>query len=65
MVINKYLTTFDKLTNNILDAKITSKKLVNQSGLIEKIKILATKEEIKKIAPKAELKAQQDKIVKT
>ena len=48
MVINKYLTTFDKLTNNILDVKITSKKLVNQSGLIEKIKILATKEEIKK-----------------
>ena len=44
---NKYFTTSDynKFTNNILDAK-TAKKLVNESGLNEKIKTLATKEEI-------------------
>ena len=63
---DKYFTTFDynKFTTNILDAKITAKKLVNQSGLNEKIKTLEAKEEIKKIATKAELKAEQDKIVK-
>ena len=35
-------------TNNILDSKITEKKLLNESGFNEKIKTLATKEEIKK-----------------
>ena len=47
---DKYFTTFDynKFTTNILDAKITAKKLVNQSGLNEKIKTLEAKEEIKK-----------------
>ena len=36
----KYVTTSDynKFTSNILDAKITHKKLVNKSGLDEKIK---------------------------
>ena len=39
--------------------------LVNESGLNEKIKISTTKEKIKKkIATKAELNAEQDKIVK-
>ena len=52
---------YNKLTNNRLDVKITEKKIVNESGLNEKIKTLATKEEIK---TKAELKAEQDKIVK-
>ena len=35
---NKYFTTYDynKFTNNILDAKITAKALVNESGLNEK-----------------------------
>ena len=53
----KYLTTSDynKFMSNTLDAKITQKKLVNESDLNEKIKILATK---------VELKAEQDKIVK-
>ena len=55
---------YNKFTNNILVAKITVKKLVNESGLNEKIKTLATKEEIKKLVTKAELKAQQDIIVK-
>ena len=62
----KYFTSSDynKFTSNILDAKITQKKLVNESGLDEKIKALATKEEIKTLATKAELKVEQDKIVK-
>ena len=38
--------------------------LVNESGLNEKIKISTKKEKIKKIATKAELNAEQDKIVK-
>ena len=38
--------------------------LVNESGLNEKIKISTTKENIKKIATKTELNAEQDKIVK-
>ena len=63
---NKYFTISDynKFTNNILDAKITVKKLVNESGLNGKIKTLATKEDIKKSATKAKLKAEQDKVVK-
>ena len=52
------------MKNDILDAKITPKKLVNESGLNEKIKTLATKEEIKTLATKAELKTEKDKIVK-
>ena len=63
---DKYFTTSDynKFTNNILDAKITAKRLVNESGWNEKIKALVTKEEIKKLATKAEIKADQYKIVK-
>ena len=59
---NKFFTIFDynKFTNNILHAKITAKKLLNESGLNKTIKTLATKEEIKKIATKAELKAAQN-----
>ena len=45
---DKYITISDynKLRNNILDAKNNSKKMVNESGLNEKIKRLSTKEEI-------------------
>ena len=52
----KYFTTSDlnKFTSNTLDAKITQKKLVNEYDLNEKIKTLATK---------AELKAEEDKMV--
>ena len=52
------------MTNNILDAKITEKKLVNKYSSDEKIKTLVTKEEIKTLATMVELKAEQDKIVK-
>ena len=66
---DKYFTTFDynNFTNNILDEKITTKKLVNESVLNEKIKTLIANKEIKKKkknATKAELKAEQDEIVK-
>ena len=57
-------TGYNKFTNNILDVKITAKNLVNEFGLIEKIKTLATKGEIKILAAKAELRSEQDKIVK-
>ena len=65
-VLKKVFTTSDyyKFTNDILDAKITAKKLINESVLNELIKTLASKKEIKTLARKAELKAEQDKIVK-
>ena len=65
-IFKNVFTTSDyyKFTNNILDAKVTAKKLINESGFNELIKTLATKEEIKILARKAELKAEQDKIVK-
>ena len=52
---DKYFTTFDynNFTNNILDEKITTKKLVNESILNGKI-----------TTTKAELKAEKDEIVK-
>ena len=45
---DKYFTIFDynRFTNNILDAKITAKKLVDESGLNKKINTLAVKKEI-------------------
>ena len=41
----KYFTTsaYNKLTNNIIDTKITAKTLVDESGLNENIKKLAAK----------------------
>ena len=61
----RFLTCdYNKFTNNILDAKETAKNSVNKSGLNKKIKTLAPKEEIKKSATKAEIKAEQDKKVK-
>ena len=62
----QYFTTpdYNKFTSITADAKITQKRLVNESDLNEKIKTLATIEEIKTLARKAELKAEQDKIVK-
>ena len=52
------------IANIILNARITAKLLVNESGMNEKIETLALKEEIKKLATKAELKVQEDKILK-
>ena len=63
---NKYFTTsvYNTFKKNILDAKLTRKKLVNECGLNEKIKKLAKKKEIKTLATKAELKAERHKIIK-
>ena len=63
---DKYFATSDynKFTNNIFDEKITEKRLVNESGLNEN-KNISNKRRNKKIATKAELKAKQDKIIKT
>ena len=46
---NEYIVTSDynKITNNIFDKKITVKNVAKKSGLNEKTKTLATKEEIK------------------
>ena len=57
-VKDKYFTTseYNKFMNNILDAKIKTKKIANGSSLNEKIKTLTAKEEIKTLATKAELK---------
>ena len=54
---------YNKFTKDALGAKIKKDKLVNESGLNEKIKTIGTKEEIKTLAAKASLKAEQDKIV--
>ena len=43
---------------------MTAKKLVNEYSLNEKMRSLATKEEIKTLATNGELKVEQDKIVK-
>ena len=47
----KHFTTsgYNKFSSNILHAKKTGKKIVNESGLNKKIKTFATEEEIKQI----------------
>ena len=59
----KCFTTSDynKFTDKILDVKIKDKKLVNKSDIINSSDL---EKKIKKLATKAELKAEQDKIVK-
>ena len=61
---NILLLLNNKFTNNILDAKITEKKLANESGSYDNMKTPATKGEVNTLVIKAELKADQDKIVK-
>ena len=61
---NILLLLNNKFTNNILDAKITEKKLANESGSDDNMKTPATKGEVNTLVIKAELKADQDKIVK-
>ena len=53
-----------RFTNNIIDTKIIKKKLPDESYLNKKTKALATKEEIKILITKTELKSEQGKIVK-
>ena len=61
---NILLLLNNKFTNNILDAKITEKKLANESGSDDNMKTPATKGEVNTLVIKAELKPDQDKIVK-
>ena len=61
---NILLLLNNKFTNNILDAKITEKKLANESGSDDNMKTPATKGDVNTLVIKAELKADQDKIVK-
>ena len=59
-----YFTTYDynKFTSNIFDERMTVKKLGNGFGLNEKIKKIASKEEIKNQEKRQNLK--QSKIKK-
>ena len=61
----KYFTTSDynKFMNDILDAKIKAKELVNKSIISNLVKILTLKK-IESLATKAELKAEKGKIEK-
>ena len=54
---------YNKFTSNTLDAKLKQKKLINECDLNGKTKALTTKEEIKTLATKAELKSEGNKIV--
>ena len=57
-ILKKVFTTSDyyKFTNDILDAKITAKKLINESVLNELIKTLASKKD-KNISKKGRIKS--------
>ena len=61
-----YFTTSDynKFTNDILDAKIKNKKLVNEFHIFVLINNTGLDEKIKKLIAKEEVKAEQYKIVK-
>ena len=55
---------YDKFTNDIINVKIKEKKLVNKSNISGFIGNFDLNEILEKLATKAELKLQQDKIVK-
>ena len=61
-----YITTSDynKFTSDILNAKIKQKKLVDKSDISNLIKISDLNTKLAALAAKAQLKAEQDKIVK-
>ena len=61
----KYFTTSDyKFMSDILDAKIKGKELVDKSNISSLVKNSDVNLKLKTSATKAELKAEQDKIVK-
>ena len=63
---DKYCTTpeYNNFTNNILDVKITAKKLVHESGLNEKIKTLAKKKKKDKKQSKTKQTKEKNKTAK-
>ena len=58
------LLIYDKFTNEILDANIKNKELVNKSDISKFINNFDLDKNIETLATKADLKAEQDKIVK-
>ena len=62
----KYFTTFDynKLRNEIIDNKINEKELAKKTDISEFIENTNLNNKIATLATKAELKVEQDKIVK-
>ena len=64
--MKKYFTTSDynESTSEILDAKIKEKGLLNKSNISNLIKNFDLNKKLATSATKAELKAEQDKIVK-
>ena len=52
---------YNNFTSNTLDTKIAEKNWLTESGLNEKTKSLATKQKMKALAIKVELKVGQDK----
>ena len=63
---SEYFTTsnYNKFTRNILDAKIKEKELVDESAITGFINNSDWNKEVATLATKAELKAEEDKIVK-
>ena len=61
----KYFTTshYNKFTNEILNAKLKNKKLVNKSDISEFINNSDLDKKIETFATKVELKAEQNEIV--
>ena len=62
----KYFTTsdFNKFRKYIIDARVKEQELVNKSDISNLVKIRDLKTKFVTLATKAELKAEQDKIVK-
>ena len=64
--LKKYFTTSDynKCTSKILDAKIKEKVLANKSNISNLVKNSDLNTKLTALATKAELKVEQDKIMK-
>ena len=62
----RYFTTSDysKFRSDIVDAKIKQKELANKSDIANLVKMFYVNTKLTALATKAELKAEQDKIIK-
>ena len=60
----RYFTTFYYFTNRMYDVNIKNKELVNKTEIYKFINNSDLDKKYKTLATKAELKAEQDKIVK-
>ena len=59
-----YLIFYNKFTNNILDAKIKNKNLINESDIFGFVNNSDLDKEIATLTTKAKVKVDQDKIAK-